>query len=187
MNKLNLIFLISILPSNIIANDEWNLNIGSSISIHPFARKNDTAELFENKLTKDGMVVTNNPTITLNKLLIDSNFYKKYSLIYSRDCMNSPITGFAYSFGKYYSNNLYLGLGLGTYIIDKKAWNNKNVAAGWLNIPTTKTFGSDKSLMPIVGGELNINLFRIKKLEININTYFNPALINTTLAFGFSF
>jgi hypothetical protein len=187
MNNFKYLLLMSIIPSFVMANDEWNFNIGTSVSIHPFARINDTAQLFENKLSKDGMVVTNNPTINLNKLSIDSSFYKKYSFIYSRDCMNSPISGFAYSFGKYYSNNFYIGLGLGAYVIDKKAWNHKNVAAGWVNVPKTKVFGYDKSLMPIIGGEVNFTLFRIKKLEINLNTYFNPALINSTISVGFSF
>jgi hypothetical protein len=167
--------------ANAMTRDELHFSIGQSVSIHPYASQNSTATMFENKLSKDGTFVKNSPTIDFHTMEIKGLKYSKFSLVYSRDCVNSPVVGAAYSAGAYYSSHTYVGWALGGYLMDEKPWNDKGITKSWISI------GDNRAIVPLLGLEFNVRIFKFGKIEANWQNYVNPFLINTTVAVGFSF
>lgn len=162
------------------AKDEWRLTIGESISIHPMASSNRTADQFSNKLSSDGTLVKNSPTIELNKMTIRNHEYNKFTMFYSRDCVDSPVYGYAYSYG-HHSPILQYGFAFGGYFMNEKPWNDRGITKSWFSI------GNKQAIVPIIGGEVNVRIIKLGPTEVNWHTYINPFLTNTTLSIGFSF
>jgi len=164
-----------------LAKDELNFNIGESISMHPFASLNETAQNFSNKLSKDGTYVMNKPTININAISFRQGKYAKLSLLYSRDCVDSPVYGFGYSFGNYNTTSFYYGFVFGGYFMNEKLWNERGITKTWISI------GNQNAIVPLIGGEIYIKLFKIGRINANWHTYLNPVLINSTVSLGVSF
>lgn len=151
MIKLILVFLISCF--NIAeAKEELHFNIGESISIHPLASMNETAQNFSNKLSKDGTYVRNSPTIDLTSITFKKGKYSKFSLLYSRDCVDSPVFGMGYSFGYYKTRSFYYGFVFGGYVMDEKPWKERGITKTWISI------GNQTGIVPLIGGEVNLKL-----------------------------
>lgn len=179
--KLVLFIFLVLMNGSVNAGDYKMVSIGPSVSIHPFARSNEGAHLFENKLTNDGTLVSNIPTAKFDLFTTRGSRYEKKSFFYSRDCVNSEIYGFGMSSGNRTSYLSYYGFAFGGYFMNEKKWKEKNITRSWISL------GNNRGIVPIIGLETNWNLFVHKNMHLDIHTYWNPFLINTTLSFGFHF
>lgn len=162
------------------------LGIGGSLSIHPFASMNETAQSFSNKLTKDGTLVLNKPTITLSKRTSKGYDYSKFTFIYSRDCVDSPVYLFAYSNGTISTRDFYSGFVIGGYFMNDKIWNERAITKSWITIHG-KTTGPNTAIVPVIGWETDYRLLKMGNIELHWSNYLNPFLINSTISLGISF
>lgn len=170
-----LITLITItLSFSSFAKTIYTLEAGASVSMHLLADKK-LSRSFENKLSDDGVFVLNKPMIKYSMLDHSQGEYTKWTLFYARDCVNSPVYGAVFSLGSYSSSRFHAGVAFGGYVMDKREWEKRG-------IPPPASL-----IMPVIGGEVNITLLKIGSSVVNLNTYINPIIINTTLSFGFTF
>lgn len=177
--------LMLLFSFQIYAAEKTMLQIGSSVSLHPMASVNSPTVNFSNKLSDDGKFVLNKPTIILSNLKSKYKKYSKYTLFYSRDCVDSPVYGFVYSSGVF-EERFHLGFAIGGYFMNDKEWNKREIPPSWISIHNKYT-GPHTAIVPMIGGDLNIKVLQIGKVEVNWNTYINPFLINSTISIGFGF
>lgn len=182
--KLLVFFIFITISSNLLAKEYKLLAIGKSLSIHPMA--NETATKFSNALSKDGVFVVNEPTITYSYLNTLGKEYTKWTLVYSRDCVDSPVYGLVYSSGSFWNKYAYGGLVIGGYFMNSKRWKEREITQSWISL-SNNTTGKNTAFVPMIGGEVNVRIFKIGAIESNWNTYINPVLVNTTISIGFSF
>lgn len=115
------------------------------------------------------------PILAFKHTTYSSDTYMSYVGFMGADCIDSPITGAAFSTG---FNFEYLDVGsiVGAYKYNRKAWKDANV-----NIGTILPF------LPIIGLELNFKYQITDKLGVKFNNIITPVITNSSMSLIINF
>ena len=136
------------------------------------------SDKFDHK-TSLGKQIILNPLYAIRHTEYLNDYYLAQEFFFGEDSIGSPIAGIGFAKGVYNKVG-ELGLVGGTYVSNTKTWDRAQVET--LGVPV----GSHK-LVPVMGVEANLNLFRIGELQIKLNNLITPVLSNHTIGVSWAF
>jgi len=161
------------------AKDGWDFSLGWSASFHPFITGDATK--FKNKITDDGRIVSNFRG-SFNYTETEGHLYRKSSFHFGKDCIGSNAFGYTYS-GGIIRDEVFFGLVAGGYFIDAKEWRSMGMGKYWLSDKNLKDLG----FVPVLGAEIQMELFRHKNMTIDFNNQITPWLSNHAIMLSWEF
>lgn len=155
---------------------EHEVVIGS-LTYHFFDFKSSSHQ-FENKVSSDGMLISNPMIGYLNHNLKDYSNIKTHAFLVFEDSIGSPAGGYFKANSKRYFGLLDVGFFYGGYLVNNKEWEKKRV-----DLPINIEFAGDASIIPIFGLRFSQEMKIDQTLSLRLNATVSPSLITLTLGF----
>lgn len=175
MKNLLLILLTLLLTNTAISKAMYQLELGTSVSIHHM----NYAPVFKNKVfNSTGKYVTND-RLHFNIISNNLNVYTKFTIGIGKDCLNSFIVGSTYTLG-YSWKNIKIGIPLGFYLIKTKIWKDNLIEKYWIG-------NGAIGVVPAVGVDVDVTLYQKDNLSISFKNYINPFISNHMLSISVDF
>jgi hypothetical protein len=165
--------------TKILKNKDFEIVFGSYT--YHYMGRDGVSKAFKNKVSSDGKLIAN-PTIGASYRRYKSNLFHADTFVFLKDSIGSDAFGYLRSFGGKNKDNWHAGIIGGSYLINKKRWEE----AGY-KPPLRIRVNSVYTLIPVIGLQISKRFELPNDHFISFNNIFTLYVTNHTFSIGKSF